>query len=593
MNRCLLSAALFLTALLAVSASVAGCRDAAHRPADEAEPEMVQFQDITESAGIRFVHHSGAYGAKFMPETVGSGVAFLDYDSDGLLDLLYVDSCPWPNRRTPDNRTRPHLYRNQGDGSFEDVTLASGLDFNQYGMGVAASDYDNDGDTDLYFTALGSNRLMRNEGNGRFRDVTLSAGVAGESFEPGGLPWKWSSSASWLDYDRDGRLDLVVLNYVRWTPETDVWCGSPQAKSYCPPSVFEGLPMTLYRNLGSGRFENVSARVGLTRSIGKGFGVAVADFNQDGWPDIAVANDTEANFLFLNQGGKRFEERASENGIAVGPQGTARAGMGIDTADWHNDGRFGLLIGNFAREGLALLRNRGDAFFEDEAMPAGMAGPSQLFLTFGAFFFDFDNDGWQDALAANGHIDDFVNSKDSAITYEQRPLIYRNRGDGSFREVGQSLGPAPNQRIVARGAAYGDIDNDGDLDVALLWNNRKGILWRNDGGNRNHWIGFQLQGTRCNRDAIGAVVKVTAGGVTRTALRKSGGSFLSEHHPRVVVGLGSHATSQVEVLWPDGSRSAFRDLAADRYYRLVQDSKVAAPLKAGTAASDGPNGLTH
>lgn len=562
---------------VALGAAVLGCTARQGDPSRPTErTPKVAFVDVTGESGISFRHHSGAFGGKLMPETVGSGVAFLDYDGDGRLDLLFVDSSPWKGHRKPGDRTRPHLYRNLGGGRFAEIGRQAGLDFEFYGMGVAAADFDNDGDTDLFLTAIGPNRLLRNRGDGRFEDITRKAGVAGVAFPPGGLEWKWSSSASWLDYDRDGLLDLMVLNYVKWSLETDVWCGAPHLKAYCGPTAYEGLPNTLYRNLGNGRFLDVSREAGILEHVGKGFGIATADFDEDGWVDMAVANDTEPNFLFMNRPGKGkgnarvFSEEAVLAGIATGENGKAKAGMGIDCGDWRNEGRFGLLVGNFARECLTLARNMGEGRFEDSAYPAGMGQSSSLSLTFGAFFFDFDNDGWLDALAANGHIDDFINASDSAISYEQRPLIYRNDGEGNFREVGESLGQGPREPIVARGAAHGDFDDDGDEDVALVWNNRKGILWRNEGGNAKQWLGIGLRGTESNRDGIGALVTLEAGGTRQVKLRKSGGSFLSESDPRLHFGVGTATTADVTVRWPSGRTDRVDGLSTGRYHTITE-----------------------
>jgi hypothetical protein len=556
----------------------AGCYDSG----TPSKVSAIQFQDVTQSSGIRFVHHTGDYGAKLMPETVGSGVAFLDYDNDGFQDLLYIDSAPWPKKRTAANRTRPGLYHNNGNGTFTDDTHKAGLDFMQYGMGVAAGDYDNDGWTDLFLTAIGPNHLFHNRRNGTFEDVTSPAGVRGVDVQPGGIDWKWSSSASWLDYDRDGLLDLLVLQYVKWTIESDVFCGVADQKAYCPPTAYEGVPATLYHNLGAGKFKDVSAETGLVKASGKGFGVAVADYNGDGWPDIAIANDLEPNLLFLNKAGKRFEESGYAAGIAVNDSGTARAGMGLDCADWTNEGRFGLLVANFSRESLSLFRNEGERFTND-AYSAGLGASSQLFLTFGVFFFDFDNDGRQDVFAANGHIDDLINAKDAAITYEERPLVYRNLGERKLEEVGEKLGPATLQKIVARGAVPGDFDNDGDEDIALVWNKKRGLLWRNDGGNANHWLGLVLHGTKSNRDGIGAIVRVKAGGLVQTLLRKSGGSFLSERDPRLLAGLGSARDADLEITWPSGEITHLSHVQSGSYYEVTEGQTNAVPLPAAKA----------
>ena len=547
----------------------------------------VRFVDVTAASGLDFRHHSGAFGKKYLPETVGSGVAFLDYNNDGWLDLLYIDSTNWPERPAADGGTRPALYRNEGNGVFTDVTVEAGLDFDQYGMGVATGDYDNDGDTDLYFTAIGPNRLFENQGDGTFVDLTSRAGVVGNPVQPVGIEWKWSSSAAWLDYDRDGLLDLWVLNYIKWTPELDVWCGLPDKKNYCPPTAYEGVPCTVYHNLGGGKFQDVTEELGVDLSGGNSFGLAVADYNEDGWPDVAVANDGQPDFLFINENGQRFREVGVAAGIAVADDGQAKAGMGIDCADWRNEGRMGLIVGNFTREGLSLYRNLGEARFREESHSAGLGDTSQLFLTFGAFFFDFDNDGWQDVFCANGHIDDFANEGDSELSYEMRPLVYRNLQDGTFEEVGQQTCPADPRRLVARGAAHGDYDNDGDPDIALLWNNRKGLLWRNEGGNENNWLGLVLRGVESNRDGIGAVVKVTANRVTQTVVRKSGGSFLSESQPRLLFGLKNARQADVEVHWPSGTVTHFSGVPAGDYY--LAEEGATEPVANAVPASVAPS----
>lgn len=550
-----------LGALLAAG----GCQPPA-RPA--AAPAAVRFEEVSEQSGIRFRHENGARGKKYMPETVGSGCAFLDYDGDGWMDVLYVNSTDWPAAGATAHF--PALYRNNGDGTFTDRTREAGLALNLYGMGAASADYDNDGDTDLFLSCIGPNHLFRNDG-GRFVDVTGAAGVAGRPVDPGGIRWKWSASSSWLDYDRDGRLDLYVGNYVKWTPETDPFCGDPGRKAYCPPTNFEGVASLLYHNEGDGRFRDVSDSAGIATHVGKSFGVAVADFNGDRWPDLAVSNDTKENFLFVNREGRGFEEQGLEANIAVSPSGLTRAGMGIDAADWKNDGRFGLIIGNFSREGLALYQNDGQGLFTDVSYPARVAETSLLSLTFGTFFFDYNLDGWQDIFAANGHIDDFVHVRESMVNYEQLPLLYTGAPSGQFASAGPNAGPAFQRKRVLRGACAGDYDNDGDPDLAVLWNGVSGELWRNDGGNRSGWLGLVLQGKESNRDGIGALVRVRAGGVTQSAYRHSGGSFLSEFDPRLRFGLGRAAVAdEVEVQWPSGKTSRFQRVPAGSYYVAVE-----------------------
>jgi enediyne biosynthesis protein E4 len=522
------------------------------------------FSDVSSASGIRFRHHSGADRRKFMPETVGSGCAFLDYNGDGRLDVFFVNGTDWPGPAAKPHR--PALYRNNGGGAFTDVTVEAGLAQDTYGMGAAVADYDNDGHPDLYLTCLGPNHLYHNNRDGTFADVTARSGTMGEPVEPGGTRWKWSTSAAWFDYDRDGRLDLYVANYVRWTPKTDVYCATNGVKGYCAPDSYEGVPSLLYHNEGDGHFKEVGQATGIGASMGKSFGVAAADYNEDGWPDLAIANDTTDNFLFVNQAGRGFEERGLEAGLARSRAGITRAGMGIDVADWQNNGRLGLVIGNFAREGLALFEGLGDGSFREVSAESGVGPPSLLYLTFGTFFFDYDLDGWQDLFAANGHIDDFIELKDAAVGYEEVPLLFRGGPEHHFQNVGSESGPAFAKRRVLRGAARGDYDNDGDPDIAVVWNNRSGELWRNDGGNSRAWIGLALRGTRSNRDGIGAVVRMSAGRQTQTACRRSGGSFLSESDPRLHFGLGSASSGSIEIRWPSGSVSRFADVKAGRYY---------------------------
>ena len=536
----------------------------------------VTFEDVTQAVGIRFTHQTGAQGKKLIPETVGSGCAFLDYNGDGHLDLFFVNSTDWPG---PNARSHyPALYRNNGDGTFTDETKNAGLALDLYGMGVCAGDYDNDSHPDLYLTGIGPNHLFHNNGDGTFTDVTERAGVAGLPVEPGGLRWKWSTSAAWLDYDKDGKLDLFVCNYIKWTPQTDLFCGSNGVKSYCAPTHYEGVPSLLYHNLGDGRFQEVSGAMGIRPHAGKSFGVAVADFNNDGWPDLAVSNDTKENFLFLNQKGRRFEERGIEGGIALSPEGTPRAGMGIDAADWRNNGRFGLVVGNFSRERLSLYENDGLAVFQDATFSANVATASELSLTFGIFFFDYDLDGRQDLFAANGHIDDFIRSKESMISYDQLPLLYHGGPSGVFEEVGKNSGAPMTKKRVLRGCAHGDVDNDGDPDIAVVWNGRGGELWRNNGGSANGWVGLSLRGVRSNRDGIGAKVRLTSSGVTQTAYRHSGGSFLSESDPRLVFGLGSARRAEsLEIEWPSGTISQFRNIAGGQYYTAIEGEATLQP----------------
>ena len=566
-----------------------GCREqtaSANRPEPHPDtPIAVRFTEIAREAGIDFVHVNGARGRKLMPETVGSGVAFLDYDNDGHLDILIMNGRTWPGDPKPIAST-PRLYRNLGGGRFEDVTKAVGLNVSMYGMGVAVGDYDNDGYQDLYLTAVGPNRLFHNEAGKRFVDVTARAGVVGVPLPGTRMEHKWSSSAAWLDYDKDGRLDLFVCQYVKWSPELDPYCGRNGIRGYCPPDNFEGARCTLFRNEGKGRFRDVSRAVGLLDGpVGKSFGIGIADFNEDGWPDIAVTNDTWANFLFVNEGGKRFVEKAIESGIAFDEAGKARAGMGIDVADYRNDGRFGIVIGNFANEGLSLYEPSEMMLFSDQAQAKGITAPSLLNVTFATFFFDYDLDGWQDLFATNGHVDDIVNTYESELSFRQKPLLFHNQRGERFEPVRDA---GLDRQIVGRGAAYGDIEGDGDLDIGVVDNGGRFLLFRNDGGNNNRWIRFRTVGTRSNRDGIGALVRVTAGGVTRSQYVRSGGSFLSESERTLTFGLGdSEAVDSVEVRWPSGTMDRAKALTAGRSYLVTEGRGLAPDARSTPSPSDG------
>lgn len=386
---------------------------------------------------------------------------------------------------------------------------------------------------------------------------------------------KWSTSAAWLDYDKDGRLDLIVCQYVKWSPELDPFCGRNGIRGYCPPDNFEGARCTLFHNDGGGRFRDVSREVGLLKGpVGKSFGVSAADFNDDGWLDIVVANDTWANFLFINENGKRFVEKGIESGIAFGEGGKARAGMGIDVADYRNDGKFGIVIGNFANEGLALFEPSPEGLlFADQAQVRRITAPSLLNVTFATFFFDYDLDDWQDLFATNGHVDDIVNTYASNLTFRQKPLLFHNERGDRFEPV-EDIGL--DRRIVGRGAAYGDIDGDGDLDLGVVDNGGRFLLLRNDGGNAHRWIRFQTQGTRSNRNGMGALVRVTVGGVTQSQYVHSGGSFLSESEHTFTFGLGTAETVEsVEVRWPSGVVDRAQALPAGRTCRIIEGQSLA------------------
>ena len=506
------------------------------------------FTDATASAGIRFKHESGAFGKKYLPETMGSGGAFLDADGDGWQDILLVNSTTWPGQ--PSRRSVMALYRNNRNGTFSDVTEAAGLAVPLYGMGVAAADYDNDGRTDIYITALGPNRLYRNvspAGGGiRFSDVTKATGVG----DPG-----FSASAAWVDYDRDGRLDLYVTNYVEWSVAIDRFCAlDGKTKSYCTPEAYKGQSPALYRNRGDGTFENATKRAGLHEPASKALGVALIDYNDDGWIDLFVANDTQPNRLYENKKNGTFTDVAVAAGVAFNEAGAARAGMGVDAADYDGSGRQSLVIGNFSSEMMALYRNDGNGLFVDEAPRSTIGKASMLRLTFASFFFDYDLDGRLDIFAANGHVADDINSAQPRITYAQPPLLFRNAGARQFEDVTAKSGAPLQEAVVARGAAYGDYDNDGDPDLLVTTNNGPARLLRNDGGERNRRLRVRLRGVTTNRDGVGAFVRVTtAAGPSPWLMVKTGSSYCSQSELPVTFGLGrADRVTKIEVKWPDG-----------------------------------------
>jgi hypothetical protein len=510
----------------------------------DAAPGDVSFTDVTAAAGIRFVHNSGRAGGKWLPETMGSGVAFFDADGDGWVDLLFVNGRDWkPGKR----RSTAALYRNTGAAGFQDATAGSGLDVVTYGIGVAAADYDNDGRIDVYLTSLDGDRLFHNEGGGKFRDVSKASGIANASF---------GTSVAWVDYDRDGRLDLFVANYVQWTPQTDLHCTlDGAAKSYCTPESYPGTASKLYRNLGGGRFEDVSRAAGVADATSKSLGITILDVDNDGWLDLFVANDTQPNKLYRNNRNGTFTDVGLKSGVAYSEDGIARGAMGVDAADYDRSGRLHLLVGNFSNQMLGLYHNEGNGLFVDEAPRSTVGRASLLSLTFGLFFFDYDLDGWLDILAANGHIEEEIARVQPKVQYRQPPLLFRNLGGRRFEDASGTVGRDFSRPIVARGAAYADYDRDGDLDVALSTNHGPACLYRNDGGNRNAWLAVRTRGTKSNRDGIGAIVRVESAGGRQWQMVRSGSSYASQSDVTLTFGLGADTmVSSVEVEWPSGTR---------------------------------------
>jgi enediyne biosynthesis protein E4 len=520
--------------------AVAGARLVAWAAPPAALPTFV---DVTGRAGIRFRHESGAFGRKYLPETMGSGVAFADLDGDGKPDLLFVNSKRWPGRPGP--RSLPAFYRNDGNGAFTDVTRGSGLDVEMYGLGVAAADFDNDGRTDVYLTGLGGNRLFRNLGGGRFADVTARAGVGGGGF---------GTSAAFFDYDKDGKLDLFVCNYVDWSIEKDLFCTLDGThKSYCTPESYKGQTPALYRNRGDGTFEDATAKAGLRDPSSKALGVAVLDYDDDAWPDLFVANDTQPNKLYRNRRDGTFTDVGMTAGVAFSEAGVARAGMGVDAADYDASGRPSIVIGNFSNEMMALYHNEGTGLFIDEAPTTTIGQATLLSLSFSCFFFDYDLDGRPDIFAANGHVADDIQAVQTRVRYAQPPHLFRNLGGKRFEPADATAGPDFARPMVARGAAYADYDGDGDLDVAISANNGPARLLRNDGGSRNRYLRVRTVGTVSNRDGIGARVAVTSGGRRQWAMVKTGSSYCSQSELPLTFGLGDAAAPvRVEVRWPSG-----------------------------------------
>ncbi|HUE01271.1 MAG TPA: CRTAC1 family protein [Bryobacteraceae bacterium] len=529
-------------------------------------PASVTFTDVTAQAGIKFVHNSGRAGQKFLPETVGSGVAWIDADGDGWPDILLINSKDWTPRG---RKSLPALYRNNRDGTFTNITAGSGLDVEMYGMGVAIGDYDNDGRDDVYIAALEGDHLFHNEGHGKFRDVTKASGIDNANF---------GTSAAWVDYDRDGKLDLFVANYVQWTAKGDLWCSLDGAtKSYCTPESYKGTSSKLYHNLGNGRFEDVSKKAGIADPNSKSLGIAVLDYNGDGWPDLFVSNDTQPNKLYRNNRNGTFTEEGMAAGVAFGEDGVARGAMGVDAADYDRSGRPALLVGNFSNQMLGLYHNEGTGLFVDEAPSSTVGRASLLTLTFGAFFFDYDLDGYPDIFAANGHIEEEIGRVQPKVQYREPPLLFHNLGKGQFENVTARMGTAFNRPVVARGAAYADYDHDGDLDIVVTTNDGPAYLFRNDGGNRNHWISMRLVGRKSNRDGIGAVVRVMSKSGKQWNMVHSGSSYCSQSDLALTFGLGSDAAvDAIEIDWPSGAKQALGGVAANQFLTIDETAGIVA-----------------
>jgi enediyne biosynthesis protein E4 len=555
----------FLQGLAGLASTVLVIGDAFGKPVIGSSPLGFQFADVTNAAGLQFQHNSGAYGGKLLPETLGSGCAFLDYDGDGWQDILLINGTDWPGHKRQSSTMK--LYRNNRNGTFSDVTRRAGLEIEMYGMGVAVADYNNDGFPDILITCVGQNRLFRNTGKGTFVDATHASGLGGRQ--------ALSTSAIWFDFDRDGLLDLFVCNYVKWSPEHDVFCSwDGKHKSYCTPEAYHGETCWLFHNRGNGTFEDVTATAGIFDNSSKSLGVAMLDSNHDGWPSLLVANDTQPNKLYRNQRNGTFKDIAVEAGIAFSADGKARAGMGVDVADFENSGNPGVAITNFDNEMIGLYQAVGNGNYQDIAMQSGVGLASKNTLGFGCLFVDVDLDGSLDLVAVNGHIDDTVRNVRN-VGYAQPPQLFLNNGKGNFTEVGGGAGGGFDQPKVGRGLAYGDFDRDGDSDILITTNNGPAYLFRNDNLSGNRSIRFRLTGTKSSRDAIGAIVRIFHGGSTQMRMVKGGSSYLSQSDLPVTFGLGKRDKIDRAVIeWPSGRTEEFKDLTAGRSYECVESQGI-------------------
>ncbi|MEJ2146334.1 MAG: CRTAC1 family protein [Acidobacteriota bacterium] len=513
------------------------------KSADATKPHRPLFVDMTADSGVHFMHYNAASKEKWLPETMGSGVAVFDFDNDGLPDLFFLNGSTLDGKgEHPTGR----LYRNVGENRFVDATEGSGLDESFFGMGAAVGDIDNDGWDDLAVSTTNGTRIYRNLGGGHFQNVTRQMGLDCPGF---------GASLAFLDYDRDGFLDLFVGRYVQWTPQTDIPCSPDRVhRTYCTPELYPGITNCLFRNVKGKRFENKSKASGVGRLVGKTLGVAIIDLDADGWPDIAVANDTIANYLLVNHHDGTFGEEGIETGLAYSESGAARGGMGIDAGDLDGDGTIDVVIGNFSQEMAAFFRSVEPGYFIDDAAPAGIGLPTLMTLAFGTLVEDFDNDGWLDVLLANGHIEPEISETRRSQSYRQPPQFFRNLGKGHFELLDSSAIDPPNLLLVGRGFASGDFDRDGDLDFVITQNGDRAVLIRNDSTDDNDWLQIRLEGERSNRMGLGARIQVVAGGKTLTRYLESGRSYLSSCEPVVTVGLGQiRKVDRVIIDWPSGT----------------------------------------
>jgi hypothetical protein len=559
--------------IIALVSCLPGCREGiggVARPgesrsiASHSGPPAIAFTDVTRDAGIDFVHCNGGNGTHYYVETMSGGCAFLDYDGDGWQDIYLVQGAPLPDYQPGAGiDLRDRLFRNNGDGTFTYVTRRASLGDTRYGLGCCAADYDNDGDTDLFLTNHEGNVLYRNNGDGTFTDVTTASKIGGKSL---------CTSAAWVDYDHDGWLDLFVCRYMDYDLSTNPRCKDKLLRpSYCTPFVYEQTMSLLYRNNGDGTFSDVTAASKIGTAKGRAMGIACADFNEDGRIDLFVTSDLSPNLLWLNNGDGTFREEAATAGVAYGGNGTAMAGMGVDAADYDNDGRIDLTVTNFENEPISVYRNAGAEYFRDESLPCGVGSPSLPLLKWGIKFVDLDLDGLADLFVANGHVDDHADEFGKVMGYAQPCRVYRNRGDRTFADVSAAAGAFFTRRQVARGLAMADYDNDGDMDILIGCNNQPAILLRNDTSRAGRqWVRITLRGQGCNRDGIGARVRVKTGAMIQTRYVQSGTSYLADHDRRQLFGLGTSEQADVEITWPCGAKQSLEVNAGES--RVVEEA---------------------
>jgi hypothetical protein len=531
------------------------------------QPPAVTFSSVSDRVGINFKHENGASPEKYLPETMGSGAVIFDYNGDGWPDVFLVNSGSFVDPKVA-AAAKHRLYRNNGNGTFTDVTAESGIEPFGFGMGACSADFDNDGWPDLYITGVGANKLYRNNGKGGFVDVTAKAGVGGTGF--------WSSSCAFGDVDNDGYVDLFVTNYIDFTVQNNKYCtGTENIRAYCHPNVYKSLPNILYHNNGDGTFTDVSKEAGIYRTDGNGLGVVFGDYDNDGLTDIYVANDSVPNFLFHNKGKGVFEEVGFWAGVAVGGEGKPLAGMGTDMGDINGDGLLDIIVTNLDRETHSLYRNLGKGLFANVTFESGVGQATLPFVGFGAAFMDYDNDSNLDLVIANGDIIDNVSLFRDNTSYPQRKLLLQNDGTGRFRDVGLSSGPGFVLKKVGRGLAVGDLDNDGDLDIVVNNNNQTADVIRNDGGNRNNALLIRTIGSKSNRDGIGARLKLTVAGKTMMRYVKAGSSYQSQNDLRVHFGLGNAAQAdRLEILWPSGAVDVLEAVKANQIVTVTEGRGV-------------------